>query len=455
MFIMSNARIPFLWSLIVQLTAANMGPRFSSDDQQQGVVLGRKKQDFGPGDDPFAVKSPRNDPKNDDKPHRSADQQADPPVRDQRHHGAWEMQITAKGDTVLRKVEANSQAKHGEESFKANMEPANKASSSEAKESEALRLHALGGQSLHVSRSQTNQSKQWQINAMDRSGLSHTKAKSELGPRQSFEEWAPTIPWRSLFGNVGNTRDAKHEQLRINVKDQLTEYVEQEHPSPLKPCPTAIVDAVTDEDCTNTGVLGSDHVFKGPRQKKAFLIDVSIFGFELDMIEMKLHELNQTVDLFAIIEMPVTHKGHSKPLVWNRNKDLPRFAPFKDRILHLVVDPKIDDHTSRSFVYEHTQEKLGVQQLKEMLEQLYPETTNQEVLLNFGDVDEISHPRSLALMKHCEPKKMPVDTGALMVMSHFSQIFQPKHPVNPELPYAYGNPTLVALEDAELITEKA
>ena len=55
-------------------------------------------------------------------------------------------------------------------------------------------------------------------------------------------------------------------------------------------------------------------------------MDISLFGFDLDVLELRLHELDIVVDLFAVIEMPLTHKGEVKPLIWARNKDTPRFA---------------------------------------------------------------------------------------------------------------------------------
>lgn len=56
---------------------------------------------------------------------------------------------------------------------------------------------------------------------------------------------------------------------------------------------------------------------------------------ELDLLELKCRELEGVVDLFAIIESPLTYTGLPKPLVFADNKS--RFAswPFH----HVIVDP--------------------------------------------------------------------------------------------------------------------
>jgi len=39
------------------------------------------------------------------------------------------------------------------------------------------------------------------------------------------------------------------------------------------------------------------------------IIDVVPFSYELDVLELRLHELNATVDLFVVVEAPITHRG--------------------------------------------------------------------------------------------------------------------------------------------------
>jgi hypothetical protein len=50
------------------------------------------------------------------------------------------------------------------------------------------------------------------------------------------------------------------------------------------------------------------------RAKAARIIDVSVFGFTLDVLEIRLFELFDVVDLFVTLEATVTHRGVRKAL---------------------------------------------------------------------------------------------------------------------------------------------
>jgi hypothetical protein len=65
------------------------------------------------------------------------------------------------------------------------------------------------------------------------------------------------------------------------------------------------------------------------------IIDIVPFSYELDVLELRLHELNATVDLFVVVEAPVTHRGLRKPLVFAQHAK--RFAAFAHKIVHVVV----------------------------------------------------------------------------------------------------------------------
>lgn len=251
---------------------------------------------------------------------------------------------------------------------------------------------------------------------------------------QSFEQWSVTAHWR-------NPRVSR-------LLDALVPFIELEHPVPLRPCPGDEKAVVADADCHTSG-----DIFDGPRQAgPAFLIDVSLLGFDLDLFELRLHELEGSVDLFCVIEMSITHKGQDKPLLWARNKDKPRFAKFRDRVLHVVVD---DEHTIKLlhrlshtrfepvvWNYEWEQEKAGKAKLKKMLREVYAKLKpGQEVVMSYGHVDELPSSWNLALVKTCNPRTYPIDNGAWMPMGRFDRAFQSDNPVIKDLPFTYGNPT--------------
>lgn len=64
--------------------------------------------------------------------------------------------------------------------------------------------------------------------------------------------------------------------------------------------------------------------------------DTFLFFNELDLLEIRLHVLDGVVDRFVLVEATRDHAGRAKPLHFAESRD--RFAPFLDRIVHVVVD---------------------------------------------------------------------------------------------------------------------
>lgn len=68
------------------------------------------------------------------------------------------------------------------------------------------------------------------------------------------------------------------------------------------------------------------------------IFDCFPFFNELDLLEIRLHELTDVVDRFVIVEARQTYAGTPKPLYFADNRA--RFAAFADRIIHVVAsDP--------------------------------------------------------------------------------------------------------------------
>lgn len=67
------------------------------------------------------------------------------------------------------------------------------------------------------------------------------------------------------------------------------------------------------------------------------IFDTFLFRDELDILECRLIQFDQyPVYRHVLVEAPVDHRGHPKPLVYAENKE--RFAPWADRIIHVVAD---------------------------------------------------------------------------------------------------------------------
>jgi beta-1,4-mannosyl-glycoprotein beta-1,4-N-acetylglucosaminyltransferase len=66
------------------------------------------------------------------------------------------------------------------------------------------------------------------------------------------------------------------------------------------------------------------------------IFDCFIFFNELDLLEIRLNELDPVVDRFVLCESTVTFRGEPKPLHFLANRR--RFRSFLSKILHVVVE---------------------------------------------------------------------------------------------------------------------
>lgn len=66
------------------------------------------------------------------------------------------------------------------------------------------------------------------------------------------------------------------------------------------------------------------------------IYDCFAFFNELDLLRLRLNELNEVVDKFVIVEATRTFQKKPKPLYFQENKSL--FAKFEHKIIHIVVD---------------------------------------------------------------------------------------------------------------------
>ena len=66
------------------------------------------------------------------------------------------------------------------------------------------------------------------------------------------------------------------------------------------------------------------------------LFDCFTFYNELDLLEIRLNELYDTIDYFILSESTITHSGDPKPLYYKENKE--RYLKWADKIIHIIVD---------------------------------------------------------------------------------------------------------------------
>ncbi|MCK4500559.1 hypothetical protein KAU11_08675 [Candidatus Babeliales bacterium] len=101
-----------------------------------------------------------------------------------------------------------------------------------------------------------------------------------------------------------------------------------------------------------------------------------MFYNELDLLDIRLHELYDTVDRFVLCESLMTHSGAPKNLVYADNKS--KFEDFNDKIIHIVVDELKGKKSGQREEYHRQQIMRGLEGC-----------TDTDIII-FGDADEIA-----------------------------------------------------------------
>ncbi len=106
--------------------------------------------------------------------------------------------------------------------------------------------------------------------------------------------------------------------------------------------------------------------------------DTFIFYNELDLLEIRLRELYDHVDIFVLVESNLTLTNHPKPYIFDENQE--RFQPWLDKIRHIK-------YTSRASSHYWTN---ADDQRDAIIEGLYDAGDTDIVM--YSDVDEIVRP---------------------------------------------------------------
>lgn len=126
------------------------------------------------------------------------------------------------------------------------------------------------------------------------------------------------------------------------------------------------------------------------------VVDAFPFFNELDLLEIRLNELDTIVDLFVITECVVTHSGKEKPLHFAENSS--RFTKFKHKIVHQIVD-SVPLGLS-GFERDWFQRDAAKPLLNDIL--------GKGDFLIYGDVDEIPNSRALAQAREQLSHQKPI-----------------------------------------------
>lgn len=124
------------------------------------------------------------------------------------------------------------------------------------------------------------------------------------------------------------------------------------------------------------------------------VFDCFLFFNELDLLEIRLNVLSPVVDRFVLCEARQDHKGRPKPLHFQENRA--RFAPFLDRIIHIVADDLPPGGTSEAdhFRRENRQRNELARGLVE---------ADGEDFVIVSDLDEIPRPEIVRAIAGANP----------------------------------------------------
>ena len=122
------------------------------------------------------------------------------------------------------------------------------------------------------------------------------------------------------------------------------------------------------------------------------IIDAFMFNNELDLLNFRLHELNDYVDKFIIYENSWTFSGNKKPFYFEENKE--RFSKFYDKIIHIKSNTRGKDNWKREYAQRYEVLTKGVSSLN----------LDDRDIVSFCDLDEIIDPQLILNYKQELPK---------------------------------------------------
>ncbi|EKU22134.1 beta- -mannosyl-glycoprotein beta- -n-acetylglucosaminyltransferase, partial [Nannochloropsis gaditana CCMP526] len=244
------------------------------------------------------------------------------------------------------------------------------------------------------------------------------------------------FPWADAVAALNDTAKTSHyTQLLL---DQLsTSLLQEPIVAPRPSCHPPPLMQAADIQCSKY-----PHAFtpKERREKPVKVAHLIQMGFDADMLEVLLHELDDVVDKFFVIESTRTHnKDTRKILMWDRLKYQPRFDFVKDKVVHLVLD---DSETLVNpevpFARESLQEKARWDSFLSWNK--HSKYFGPEDLVGFGDTDEIPARSNVQLLRHCTMAGASVDIGSWFAPTRLDEAFRPDWPV-PGHPWTLGDPT--------------
>ncbi|KAI5121181.1 hypothetical protein M0805_005982 [Coniferiporia weirii] len=127
------------------------------------------------------------------------------------------------------------------------------------------------------------------------------------------------------------------------------------------------------------------------------VLDAVLMSSELDLLEIRLHELDGIVDRFFIVESNATFTGLPKETYFASNRG--RFKQFEDKIEYHFLPGYPLEYGQDAWDIEAGTRDFMTRHLRAYVESL-PSTT--QALVVMADIDEIPSQHTLALLKACD-----------------------------------------------------
>lgn len=112
------------------------------------------------------------------------------------------------------------------------------------------------------------------------------------------------------------------------------------------------------------------------------IFDCFKFFNELELLELRLMELSDTVDYFVLVEANKTHTGKEKKYIFEENKEM--FKDYLDKIIHVKVDDMPPYSQSDIWTAENYQRNCIMRGLVDHAE------PGDKIIIS--DIDEIPNP---------------------------------------------------------------
>lgn len=170
----------------------------------------------------------------------------------------------------------------------------------------------------------------------------------------------------------------------------------------------------------------NDTYFNEKRENPAKIVDFIIFGYELDLLEIRLFELYDVVDEFVIWESIYSHRANLKPLIFEMNKD--RFQRFSKKIIHFIQDDseihnlKVSPQETLPEGTIWANEAPPRESLKRKWLNYHKFNISNSTLILAGDVDELPPAEAILNFKYCKTPGIPAAFHTTMYTFHFEQV---------------------------------